>query len=53
MLFWMTGKLGRAWVVHGIGAWVVHGCVVSGVGRRWCYTTWCGNPGIYLKLPFF
>ena len=20
-VFWLTGKLGRAWVVHGIGAW--------------------------------
>ena len=25
--FWLTGRLGRAWV----GAWVVHGCVLPGL----------------------
>ena len=24
----LTGKLGRAWVVHSIGAWRVHRCMV-------------------------
>ena len=24
----LTGQLGSAWVVHGIGAWHVHGCMV-------------------------
>ena len=28
MGIWLTGKLGRAWVVHGIGAWHEHGCLV-------------------------
>ena len=25
MVSGMTGQLGRAWVVHGVGAWHVHG----------------------------
>ena len=25
---WLTGKLSRAWVVDGVGAWHVHGCMV-------------------------
>ena len=29
--FWLTGKLGRAWV----GAWVVHG-MVHGWGSNYC-----------------
>ena len=31
--FWLTGKLGRAWVVHGIGAWVGARCWLVGRGR--------------------
>ena len=28
---WLTGQLGRAWVVHGVGAWHVHEwCMVGG-----------------------
>ena len=25
MGIWLTGKLGLAWVVHGVGEWHVHG----------------------------
>ena len=35
----LTGKLGRAWVVHGVGAWYVHGCM----GAWWWWLMWCGD----------
>ena len=41
MGFWLTGKLGRAWVVHGIwwwASWAVHGIVhvvVHGMVHGW------------------
>ena len=31
-VFWMTGKLGRAWVGAWVGAWVVHGISAWGYG---------------------
>ena len=27
---WLTDKLGCAWVIAWVGAWVVHGCMVVG-----------------------
>ena len=30
LVFWLTGKLGRAWDSAWVGAWGVHVCMVAG-----------------------